>query len=246
MSQSLAKAMRILKCLGGHPHGLGVRELGRQVRMNPSTVHALLKTMQKERFVAFDEGMRRYELGLAIADLAPAVDRGACLRIATEPEVEAVFAAVGESTTAVGWIDGRAVVLCKHQSDHQLVTAMPDGVVRQPHLWASGLCLLAHQSEAVLRAYIAAQAEQDKALSEKGLRAELDAVRAAGHAEAVDVRGSGVAALAVPVPDPRGEVRLAIALSAPLSRFPAERRRAALAELRRSAVRLSAVLGADA
>lgn len=164
----------------------------------------------------------------------------ACLRAAVQPPVDALFNVLGESVTAVAWQDGRVQVVCKHQSAHQLVTALPDGVVQYPHRWASGLLLLAHQPEAVRRAYSASAGDAMDLPDE----AALAQVRAASHNESIDFGGSGIVALAVPVPDALGAVRLALAVSAPLARFPDPARIAALAALQRYAAELTTVLGA--
>lgn len=243
MSQSLIKALRIVTCLGASgAEGLGVRELARQIGLNPSTVHGLLKTLGEQGFVAHDEETRRYQLGLAVASLAQAVDPGACLRIMVMPEIERLFAILGESVTAVAWLDGRAVVLGKHQSDHQLVVALPDGVVAQPHLWASGLVLLAHRDPTVVTAYMAEQTRRSPQFAGVDLPLQLAQVRRVGHAEAINVNDSGIAALGVPVADAHGEVRLALAVSAPLARLPAAQRAVALTELQRSADVIAAQL----
>ena len=62
MSKSLTRALILLKHLGKLPKGAGVRELGRLGGFNPSTVHALLKSLQAEGFVDYDEASRRREV----------------------------------------------------------------------------------------------------------------------------------------------------------------------------------------
>ena len=107
MSQSLSKALHLLKCLGPYPDGLGVRELGRVSGLKPSTVHGLLKALQHQGFVAYEPTQRCYCLGLAIATLGAVVDRLERLRTASLPALESLFAKLGETTTVLGWIDDR-------------------------------------------------------------------------------------------------------------------------------------------
>lgn len=232
MSTSLRKAMHLLKTLARHGEGLGVRALAREAGLTAATAHALLKTLQEEDFVAWDPTTKGYRLGLGLGDLAAAVDAQACFGLQVEPTVEALFTEVGESVTAAAWLAGRVRVVAKHQSLHQLVTALPDGEVRDPHRWASGLVLLAAQDDRVVAAYALAHGLDD-------LAERLAQVRRRGHAEAIDVDGSGVAALAVPVANADGVVRLALAVSAPMARFGVARRKEVLALLKRSATHLS-------
>jgi len=241
MANSVTKALQLLKALGAMPEGGGVRELGRVTGINPSTVHALLKSLLAQGFVAYDESVRRYNLGLVVATLGAAIDRVAVLRAVVQPHVDAAFAELGESVTAVAWHDGRALVVGKHQSTHQLITAMPDGVVQFPHRWASGLLLLAHQPLAVRQSYAADVGSQADLPDE----AEFEKVRAATHTEAVDIDGSGIAALAVPVADALGAIRLALAVSAPLARLPEAQRARALGILHHQAAAIATVLGAQ-
>lgn len=240
MANSVTKALQLLKALGSMPEGGGVRELGRMSEINPSTVHALLKSLLAQGFVAYEESTRRYRLGLVVATLGAAIDRVAMLRAVVQPHVDAAFAELGESVTAVAWHDGRALVVGKHQSTHQLITAMPDGVVPFPHRWASGLLLLAHQPLAVRQSYAAAVGS----LTDLPDEAAFEKVRAATHTEAIDMDGSGIAALAVPVVDALGAIRLALAVSAPLARLPHAQRESALEILHQRAAAIASVLGA--
>ena len=250
MSQSLTKALILLKHLGASPKGVGVRELGRLGKFTPSTVHALLKALQAQGFVSYDETTRQYRLGLAVAVLGAAVDRVASLREMMTPVVNDLFAELGESIAAAAWLDGRPLVVGWRQSAHQLVTAPPGGEVTHPHHWASGRVLLAYQPEAVIEAYIAGKlpglSAKLRPAEATALRSELATIRERRHAEVVNLDGSGVAAIGIPVPDALGNVRLAIAVSAPMARLSAERRRKALPILHTAAARIATTLGTAA
>ncbi|MEK7413068.1 MAG: IclR family transcriptional regulator [Planctomycetota bacterium] len=250
MSQSLTKALILLKHLGASPKGAGVRELGRLGKFTPSTVHALLKALQAQGFVSYDEATRQYRLGLAMAVLGAAVDQVASMREVIAPVVEDLFAELGESIAAVAWLDGRPLVVGWKQSAHQLVTAPPAGEVTHPHRWASGQVLLAYQPAAVVEAYIAGKlpgwSAKLRPAEATALRSALAAIRERRHAEVVNLNSSGVVAIGIPVPDALGEVRLAIAVSAPMSRLPADRRRKALPILHAAAARIAPTLGAAA
>ena len=53
--QSLTRALSILDALAASDDGLTLTTLARQVALPPSSAHRLLTTMQRQRFVRFDQ-----------------------------------------------------------------------------------------------------------------------------------------------------------------------------------------------
>lgn len=69
MTQSLDRALRLLIVLGEHPEGMSLSEIARGAELPLATVHRLLATLRRRRFVAQGPSTHAYFLGPAISDL---------------------------------------------------------------------------------------------------------------------------------------------------------------------------------
>ena len=69
---AVRQAVSILRMLAQHPKGLGANETARLTALNPSTVYNILRTLVDERFVSFDEGEKRYRIGMGAFQIAAA------------------------------------------------------------------------------------------------------------------------------------------------------------------------------
>ena len=73
MIQSVARAARLLKALGGDTPRLGVTELAERVGLAKGTVHGLLRTLEDEGLVEQDAETGKYQLGMALFRLGSTV-----------------------------------------------------------------------------------------------------------------------------------------------------------------------------
>ena len=67
---SLEKALDICELLASSERGFTVSELGRSLKLPPSTVHRLLAVLKRRGFVRQDEDTTRYSLTLKMLDLS--------------------------------------------------------------------------------------------------------------------------------------------------------------------------------
>jgi len=230
MSSSLEKGLSVLKELGrSDACGVGVRELARRLTLQPSRVHALLKGLCRQGFARASEG-GSYQLGPAALALAVNCHHLRVIRGCAESAVDELFAAIEETSAAVGWIDGSVTVLAKREARHQLIATMPSGVVKEAHRWASGLALLGMCDVAERKRY-ASRAGVTVARLGRLLKRHVRG----GYTEVSNVDGSGVTALAVPVVP----LRIALAVCGPVERLAGARRKAVLGRLQTVAQRLT-------
>ncbi|MBI5725585.1 MAG: IclR family transcriptional regulator [Planctomycetes bacterium] len=239
MIQSVERALGLLNLVARHDNWVGVRELARQANLKAPTAYNLLHTMASRGFLDFDDKTRRYRVGLAILLLARRVERLPRLAAFVRPYLEQIFSEVGETTVVCAMIAGRVVIVDHRQGNQPISVAQNETIVEHPHTLASGKLLLAFCGESARRGY--AERETLVGLGPNvprtpgQLLADLKKVRRQGYAETVNARGYGIGAVAAPVFGAAGDVEMAIACSAPLTRFNKKRRREVLSRLFRVA-----------
>ena len=69
---AVRQAVAILRMLAEHPKGFGANETARRTALNPSTVYNILRTLVDEGLVSFDDGEKRYRIGMGALQIAGA------------------------------------------------------------------------------------------------------------------------------------------------------------------------------
>jgi DNA-binding IclR family transcriptional regulator len=226
---TVQNAARVLKAFLGGTEQLGPSELGRRLGLGKSTVHRLLATLTAEGLIEQDPRTGGYRLGIVMFELGEAVRIHMDLHTAAAP-VLAMLREETRETAQVGVLDrGEVVYVDRLESSHSLRLFTETGRRVPAHCTSSGKVLLGFlpgsQREALLSAAPLAALTPDTITDPARLRVELATVRARGWAEAVNEREIGVASIAAPVRNSRGEVVAAISIGAPLVRLGAAQRR---------------------
>jgi IclR family transcriptional regulator, KDG regulon repressor len=228
MLSSVRNAARVLKAFLTREESIGVSELARRLGLGKSAVHRLLTTLVAEGLVEQDPHTGGYRLGIVVYELGEAVKVHLDLHAAAGPVLVQLREQTGESSQ-IGVLDGDEVVYVDRlESAHSLRLFTETGRRVPAHGTSSGKVLLAHRPEAEREAFLArplAALTPHTVTDAAALRDVLAAVRARGWAEAVDEREIGVASIAAPIRDVRGEVVAAVSIGAPVARFGAVPRR---------------------
>jgi DNA-binding IclR family transcriptional regulator len=219
----------VLKAFLGHEEQLGPSELGRRLGLGKSTVHRLLTTLVAEGLIEQDSRTGGYRLGIVMFELGEAVRIHMDLHSAAAP-VLAMLREETRETAQVGVLDrGEVVYVDRLESSHSLRLFTETGRRVPAHCTSSGKVLLAFlpasARDELLAGLPLAALTPDTITDPARLNTELARVRAHGWAEAVNERETGVASIAAPVRDFRGEVVAAISIGAPLVRLGAAQRR---------------------
>lgn len=228
MIQSLQRALNIMNCVAAAHGWIGVREIARSTGLKVTTAQQLLKTLQAENYLDFDESSRRYRIGLAALMLSEGNDITRVLNEIVDPYMQTLLNESSETVAALAIHKNRVVVVNWKQSPNLLAVVHPrDYFVENPHLMASGLALLAFLPEEQRRRY----AESQPLGTFKGatpqtaeeLMVLLERVAAEGFAVTENVVDSGVTAIGVPVFGKDGKILLSLGCSAPTIRMPSEK-----------------------
>ncbi|MCY7302299.1 MAG: IclR family transcriptional regulator, partial [Thermoleophilia bacterium] len=207
-----------------------------------STVSRLLATLASARFVEHVPENGRYRLSLRLIELGNAVLGRLDLRTLARPHLQALVRETGETATlsAPGEHDAITVDFAHSSSVVQSVAQL--GRPSVGHATAAGKVMLAFGDLELptepFTAYTACTITTRAALVE-----ELERVRERGFADAREEREEGLAAIAAPVWNSRGELAGIIGLQGPASRFDAAAAAAAVAMLLEHSVVVSTALG---
>jgi IclR family acetate operon transcriptional repressor len=244
MIAGVERAVAVLVALAEGPGHLGTNELARRTGINASTVSRLLATLARDEVVQRVPATGRYRLGLRLVQLGNAALAGVELREIARPHLLALMEATGETATLSVPAGNTAVTVDFVQSPSTVRSVAEIGRPSVPHATASGKVYLAH-TDAHAGSVIATPlpALTPRTITDPDVLArEVARVREQGWAQARGEREADLHAVAVPVPDARGQLVAILAVQGPAGRFGEQAMAAAVAQLRERAAALSATL----
>lgn len=221
-SQTLARALLILEAFTPQQPTWGVRELARELGINPTTVHRLLTTLCNTGYLQQDPESQRYSLGPKVMKLAAVY--------AQHNPLPSIARRVFESYTDrfpynfyLGTITNHYEVLYLAVLDGRgpiKIVVEPGGTVGV-HSTALGKVLLAFQSDEYIREFLE-QAELKAYTSRsitdpRKLWEQLQEIRRQGYAVNDGEQYEEIAAVGVPLFDSRRQVAAGVSLAYPRS-----------------------------
>jgi DNA-binding IclR family transcriptional regulator len=224
-SQSVERALAIVRCLAAADDDLGVTDVATRVSLSVSTAHRLLQALRADGLVAQDPRTERYHLGPGLV----ALGRRAEARLPFDhlvPRLEELAAATGESISLGTRVGDEVLIVLHVDSPQPLRFDQPPGTFVPVHASAIGKALLAFSADPAaavadlteLGAFTAATLTTADALL-----ADLERTRERGWALNDGERFTGVRTMAVPLLDPAGEPWAGLAVQGPSSRLTDDR-----------------------
>lgn len=218
-SQTLAKALLVLEAFTAEQPEWGIRELGRELGINPATIYRIVATYQSAGYLIQDPDTHRYTLG-------PRVMRLASLYTHINPLPEAArrvferYSDAFEHNFYLGTLaNNEMVYLAALDGRGPIKIVTEAGGSAALHTTALGKVLLAHQDDEFIRNYICTtglpRLTPHTITDPASLWDALREVRRLGFALNVGEHYAEVGAVGVPVYEARGRVRLAISLAYP-------------------------------
>jgi DNA-binding IclR family transcriptional regulator len=238
---AVERAFRVLDALSDGDE-LGTNEIARRTGINASTVSRLLATLATARYVEHVEESGRYRLSFRLVELGNAVLGRLDLRALARPHLQALVRATGETATLSAPGEHDAVTIDFAQGSSVVQSVAQIGRPSVGHATAVGKVMLAFGGVELPAPPFPSFTARTITTPER-LREELDRVRRHGFASAREEREEGLAAVAAPVRDARGDLVGIVGLQGPASRFDAGAMRAAVPVLLEHAAALSAELG---
>jgi IclR family acetate operon transcriptional repressor len=219
----VARAFALVEALAAREEA-GLVELSRELSLHPSTAHRLLATLIECGYATQSPTSGRYRLGRKALELASGSQaRDARLRSVARPHMEAIRAAVDESTNLVA-LDGLSAIYVDQVESRRAVRLFAEPGLRVPaHTSGAGKAMLAFQDEDALAELFGNEPLERLTprtiTSAETLRKELVRVRKRGYALDNEEHEEGVSCLGAPIFDDGGNACAAISVSAPSARL---------------------------
>lgn len=238
--QAVARAMEILRGLGGAPRGLGVTEVAARLGVAKPTAHALLRTLAGGGLVSQDHNTGKYRLGPATLELGNAYLETHELRARSLILADSLASRAGEAVWVAVPSDDHVLVVHHVFRPEGAVQILEVGAVLPWHTCALGKVIAAYLPDADRAGLLAGPLPVltgSTVTDADLLAAELVEARRNGYAVEDGEAAIGDAGIAAPVFDSDGVVG-AMGVVGPVERVLAEGRRESHAVLVREAAKL--------
>ncbi|NKQ52311.1 IclR family transcriptional regulator [Amycolatopsis sp. K13G38] len=227
-AQTISRAFAVLQVFRDHRGDLGVGAVSKELGLNLSTTHRIVRALVAEGYLAQNTNNERYYLGTASLLLGQAAYRNFALDVVT-PALRRLAERTGESVN-LGVLangSGGAVVVERIESQNPLRFTQPPGTRVPLHASAMGKALLAFNADTERRLLKGVKRLEritpNTHVSPKALRSDLERTRARGWSIDDEESHAAVRCVGAPIWDSAGVARAAIAVQAPAIRVPAHR-----------------------
>jgi len=224
--RAVERALDVLLCFSKESPELTLTEISERVQLHKSTVHRVLATLEKARFLEHDSATARYRLGLRLLELASLVLEHVDLRRQAWPYLVRL-AQEHRETVDLGILDGTDIVyLDVIDSPQRVKLAVAPGQRLPACCTASGKAILAFLPEEQVRQLLAQglpRYTNHTIISSDGLLADLRAARERGFAISQEEYEEDIHAVAAPILSIRQEPLAVVALAGPAFRLSTER-----------------------
>lgn len=246
-TSSTLKAFGVLEVLLRHRRPMSLAELVQHTGIPKPSLHRTLALFEEAGFLVREPGGRTYAPGDRLTRFAFDVLRSDGAAGLRRTVLRAVVEELGESCNLAVLHMGALTYLDRIEAEWPLRLQMPaGGVSLSPHCCASGKLLLAHRPDEERERLVEAMALHrftDRTITDRHvLVSELDRIRQTGYAVDNEEYVLGVACVAVPVRDRRGEVVAAVAVQGATARLPLMRQIEFVPRLARAADELASTL----
>lgn len=245
--QAVDRALAILETLAEAGRPMGLVELSTRVGLHASTVHRLLATLGKRKFVVQDPQTGRYRLGMRAFEVGSAAIQQVELREIARPFLRWLMEETQETANLAVLMDGEVVYIDQVESQNLVRMFTRVGRRVPAHCTGVGKILLAGLSDdevmRVLDARGLPRFTPHTIVDLRELLKELQRVRASGYALDNEEREVGVRCVAGPVRDHEGRVVAAVSISGPSSRITEDRLPQLIAAVLTATSRISTELG---
>lgn len=221
--QSLIRALTILDTLAENEDGLSLTVLSKAVALPPSSVHRLLTTLQRKRFVRFETGTMLWRIGVQAFVVGSAFARSREVSPLAMPFMRQLMERTGETVNLYVHNGGEAVCIAQVQS-RQAVRAIsrPGGGVPLQKS-AAGKAMLAKMSKSevdeILSKHSGPDANRTVRSGSSKFHAELGMIRSRGFAFDDEQVAAGLRCIAVSILDEHGMAHAAISIAGPTTRL---------------------------
>lgn len=241
----LGRYVAVLELVAAFSGGLTLADASSLLGLPKTTAHRLLKGLVRVGMVRESRGGKTYELGDRLNRLLHAAADERWLETLVVPPLAALTASSGEACYLTRLVGTQVIVAVSQAPEVRWRSYVQPGLDMPPNAAATAKAIMAFQSPALIDEALGGDLPRltvntrtDPAL----IRAEYAEVRKLGYATCVGEIDEGLAAIAVPVPLPDGQVLHAVGMTGPLARIMNEGLADRIAAMTRTAAELSGAL----
>jgi len=224
-SRSAERALTILRALAGSRKPMSFAELQRLLGWPKGSLHALLKTLESQRFLQLDAETGRYSIGIAAFEVGSAYPAHSDLRYVATPVLEELVRAVDETCHVAVLDRGEVVYIDRIESAQEVRFVAAIGRRLPAYATGVGKALLAQLTDEQVTALYPVRLlslTPSTLRTREELHRELRRVREAGYALDDQESTPGVKCVAAALVFDSGR-SAAFSLSIPMQRAPLER-----------------------
>jgi DNA-binding IclR family transcriptional regulator len=224
---AIDRALNVLECLSQSRKGYSVSELSRRLSLPKSSVHLILRTLERRGYLQKQSAGGRYRFGMKLIALSRSALDGVELR----DEARAALAALAQRTALtvhMGVLERSEIVIIE-RIDSASAIRVVSWIGRRMDLnsTAVGKALIAHLPEAEFEAQVRPSQlarHNDRTIASMAtLRKELDRVRQLGYSVCDEEDEIGVRCVGAPILDARNQAIAAISVAGTTFQIPPER-----------------------
>jgi DNA-binding IclR family transcriptional regulator len=224
--RTVERALDVLLCFTSQTPELTMTQIADQIGINKSTVHRLLGTLEKRRFVQRDPATGAYQLGIRLFQMAYLTLEHNDLRRLATPSLRRLCEQHQENVD-LSVLDDMEVVFVNHLEGPQRVKVASATGQRLPAFaTASGRANLAYLPDEAVRGILARgmpRYTQYTPLSQEAVFEDLRLIREQGFALSEQEYEDGINAVAAPILDASKLPFAAVAIVGPAYRLTRER-----------------------
>ena len=221
--QVIARMMKLLDVLAGHPEPLGLKQVAQYTGLHPSTAHRILSAMAGGRLVDRVEP-GSYRLGMRLLELGNLVKSRINVREMALPTMRELHAQTGETVNLSVRHDDEIVYVERTSSGRSAMRVVHViGARAALHITAAGKLFLLEEGFSRLRDYAKrtglAPMTKNTLSSIALLERDLERVQRQGWATDAEEAEIGVRCVAAGIRDDAGRLIAALSLSSPADRM---------------------------
>lgn len=243
---SAARALALLALLAREGRALSLAELAAALALPKATAHRICEQLVELRFLARDVQERSFTIGPALHRLAYDTLNHGVVRGLRHEVLAALVGRIGETCNFTTFDRAQVLYLDRVEAAWPLRLTLDVGSHVPLHCTASGKLFMAFMAPAEREALVGQMAltrmTPATIVGARALGAECERIARAGYSCDREEFIAGLIAVAVPVRDPAGSVRAAIAVHAPVARMNLRRALTQLGPLREAAKKMEKLL----
>ena len=200
--QSIERAAQVLEALAGGGNPMGVTEIAKRINLGKSTVHRILASLVRVRFVRMEPATHQYTLGYGLLQLTSGVLRGSEVSMIALPHLRDLREKTQETVTLNLRDNDQRVVVERLDTSHEIRYVAEIGWPLPLHVGAGGKAILAFMDEAEVHGIL--KEANLSATAVRRLYRDLREIRGAGTAYTLGERLPGAGSISAPVFDHEG------------------------------------------